>query len=52
MMEIGSDQAGTLASLMAAEGFIGIEARRDLAGRARYLAGRWPGRDAARGEAG
>jgi release factor glutamine methyltransferase len=41
MMEIGEDQGGPLASLLAAEGFGGIEARRDLAGRERYIAGRW-----------
>ena len=41
MMEIGEEQAGPLASLLAAEGFTGIEARRDLAGRERYIVGRW-----------
>jgi release factor glutamine methyltransferase len=41
MMEIGEDQAGSLASLMAAEGFTGIRARRDLAGVERYIAGQW-----------
>jgi len=41
MMEIGEDQAGALASLLAAEGFTGIRARRDLAGRERYIAGQW-----------
>jgi release factor glutamine methyltransferase len=41
MMEIGEEQAGPLASLLAAEGFRGIEARRDLAGRERYITGRW-----------
>ena len=41
MMEIGLDQAGPLASLMAAEGFAGIRARRDLAGVERYIGGRW-----------
>jgi release factor glutamine methyltransferase len=41
MLEIGEDQAGPLASLLAAEGFTGIEARRDLAGRERYIAGTW-----------
>jgi len=41
MLEIGEDQAGALASLMAAEGFAGIEARRDLTGVERYIAGRW-----------
>ncbi len=38
MMEIGEEQAGPLASLLAAEGFTDIEARRDLAGRERYIA--------------
>ena len=42
MMEIGEEQAGPLASLLAAEGFTGIEARRDLAGRERYITGQWP----------
>jgi release factor glutamine methyltransferase len=41
MLEIGEDQAGPLASLMAAEGFVHIEARRDLLGAERYLGGRW-----------
>ncbi len=41
MMEIGEEQAGPLASLMAAEGFTAIQARRDLAGRERYIAGQW-----------
>jgi len=41
IMEIGEDQAGPLASLLAAEGFTGIESRPDLAGRERYIAGRW-----------
>jgi release factor glutamine methyltransferase len=41
VMEIGEEQAGPLASLLAAEGFTGIESRRDLAGRERYIAGRW-----------
>jgi len=41
MMEIGHDQAGPLASLMAAEGFTGIQARRDLCGVERYIAGQW-----------
>ena len=41
MMEIGEDQAGPLASLMAAEGFTGIQARRDLPGVERYIAGQW-----------
>jgi len=41
MMELGADQAGPVASLMAAEGFTGIEARRDLRGVERYIAGQW-----------
>jgi release factor glutamine methyltransferase len=41
VLEIGEEQAGALASLMAAEGFSGIGARRDLRGVERYLEGRW-----------
>ena len=41
LMEIGDEQAGPLASLMAAEGFSGIRARRDLSGIERYIGGRW-----------
>jgi len=41
LMEIGEDQAGPLASLMAAEGFSRIRARRDLNGVERYIGGRW-----------
>ena len=41
LMEIGDEQAGPLASLMAAEGFSGIRARRDLNGIERYIGGRW-----------
>jgi release factor glutamine methyltransferase len=41
LMEIGEDQAGPVASLMAAEGFAGIRARRDLGGLERYIGGRW-----------
>jgi release factor glutamine methyltransferase len=40
VLEIGEDQAGALASLMAAEGFVDIAARRDLRGAERYVAGR------------
>ena len=40
MMEIGEEQAGPLASLLAAAGFTDIEARRDLVGRERYITGR------------
>jgi len=41
LMEIGEDQAGPLASLMAAEGFVEIRSRRDLNGVERYIGGRW-----------
>ena len=41
LMEIGEEQAGPVASLMAAEGFSGIRARRDLHGVERYIGGRW-----------
>jgi len=41
LMEIGEEQAGPLASLMAAEGFSGIRARRDLNRVERYIGGRW-----------
>ncbi|MGH7421332.1 MAG: peptide chain release factor N(5)-glutamine methyltransferase, partial [Candidatus Rokuibacteriota bacterium] len=41
LLEIGEEQAGPLASLMAAEGFAGIRARRDLNGVERYVGGRW-----------
>jgi release factor glutamine methyltransferase len=41
LMEIGEEQAGPVASLMAAEGFSGIRARRDLNGVERYIGGRW-----------
>jgi release factor glutamine methyltransferase len=44
LLEIGEDQAGPLASLMAAEGFSGIRARRDLNRVERYIGGRWGGR--------
>jgi len=43
MMEIGEEQAGPLASLMASEGFSGIRTRRDLAGVERYIGGQWAG---------
>jgi release factor glutamine methyltransferase len=39
-LEIGEDQAGALASLMGAEGFVDIAARLDLRGAERYVAGR------------
>jgi release factor glutamine methyltransferase len=41
LMEIGEEQAGPLASLMAAEGFSRIGARRDLRDVERYIEGRW-----------
>ena len=41
MLEIGEDQAGPLASLMAAEGFVGIRSRRDLNHVERYVGGQW-----------
>ena len=41
LMEIGEEQAGPIASLMGAEGFSGIRARRDLNGVERYIGGRW-----------
>ena len=40
VMEIGEEQAGPVASLMAAEGFSGIDSRLDLRGVERYIAGR------------
>jgi release factor glutamine methyltransferase len=40
VLEIGEDQAGALASLMAAEGLVDIAARCDLRGAERYIAGR------------
>jgi release factor glutamine methyltransferase len=43
VLEIGEDQAGALASLMAAEGLVDIAARRDLRGTERYIAGRREG---------
>jgi release factor glutamine methyltransferase len=48
LLEIGEDQAGALASLMAAEGFVDIAARRDLRGAERYIAGRRPSAPGAR----
>jgi release factor glutamine methyltransferase len=47
LMEIGEEQAGPVASLMAAEGFGGIRSRRDLNGVERYIGGQWPAPDAA-----
>src|SRR5207244_6429557 len=41
VMEIGEEQAGALASLMAAQGFSAIGARRDLRGVERYIEGCW-----------
>ncbi|HKZ06862.1 MAG TPA: HemK/PrmC family methyltransferase [Methylomirabilota bacterium] len=43
VLEIGEEQAGPLASLMGAEGFTDIAARRDLRGVERYVAGRLGG---------
>jgi hypothetical protein len=40
-MEIGDEQAGPLASLLAAQGFVGIRSRCDLNGVERYIGGRW-----------
>jgi release factor glutamine methyltransferase len=40
VMEIGEEQAGPVASLMAAEGFSGLESRLDLRGVERYVGGR------------
>src|SRR5262249_50761200 len=40
VMEIGEDQAGSVASLLAAAGFTDVEARRDIVGRERYITGR------------
>jgi len=40
LLEIGEEQAGPVASLMAAEGFTEIAARLDLRGVERYVAGR------------
>jgi methylase of polypeptide subunit release factors len=47
LMEIGEEQAGSVASLMAAEGFGGIRSRRDLNGVERYIGGQWPAPGAA-----
>jgi release factor glutamine methyltransferase len=47
LMEIGEEQAGPVASLMAAAGFGGIRSRRDLNGVERYIGGRWPAPGAA-----
>ena len=41
LLEIGEDQAGPLASLMAAEGFVGIRSRRDWNHVERYIGGQW-----------
>jgi hypothetical protein len=46
-MEIGEEQAGPVASLMAAEGFGGIRSRCDLNGVERYIGGQWPAPGAA-----
>ena len=47
LMEVGEEQAGPVASLMAAEGFGGIRSRRDLNGIERYVGGQWPAPSAA-----
>jgi release factor glutamine methyltransferase len=47
LMEIGEEQTGPVASLMAAAGFGGIQSRRDLNGVERYICGRWPAPGAA-----
>jgi release factor glutamine methyltransferase len=47
LLEIGEEQAGPVASLMAAEGFAGIRSRRDLNGVERYIGGQWPAPGAA-----
>jgi release factor glutamine methyltransferase len=41
LLEIGEEQAGPLASLMAAEGFCGIRSRRDGNDVERYVGARW-----------
>jgi release factor glutamine methyltransferase len=46
VLEIGEDQAGPLAALMAAGGFVDVASRDDLRGVRRYLAGRTPARSA------
>jgi release factor glutamine methyltransferase len=46
LLEIGEDQAGPLASLMAAEGFVGIRSRRDLNHVERYIGAQWQARPA------
>ena len=42
VLEIGEDQAGPLAALMTAGGFVDVASRDDLRGVRRYLAGRVP----------
>ena len=42
VLEIGEDQSGPLAALMAAAGFVDVASRDDLRGVSRYLAGRLP----------
>jgi release factor glutamine methyltransferase len=46
-LEIGEEQAGPLAALLAAQGFVEVASRDDLHGVARYLAGRMPAAPAA-----
>ncbi|MBS0563071.1 MAG: peptide chain release factor N(5)-glutamine methyltransferase [Proteobacteria bacterium] len=43
LMEIGPAQGAAVAGMLAAAGFAGVEVRRDLDGRDRVVAGRWPG---------
>lgn len=47
VLEIGEDQAGPLAALMGAAGFVDVASRDDLRGVPRYLAGRMPSGSAA-----
>ena len=42
VLEIGEDQAATVAGLMDAQGFVDVAAREDLRGVTRYVAGRRP----------
>jgi release factor glutamine methyltransferase len=51
LMEIGEEQAGPLACLLAARGFSGIRSRRDLNGVERCIGGRWTAAPASRREA-
>ncbi|RZI61251.1 MAG: peptide chain release factor N(5)-glutamine methyltransferase [Rubrivivax sp.] len=42
LLEHGYDQAGSVADLLSARGFVDVENRRDLGGQARASGGRWP----------